>query len=102
MEKPQNGDYDNAKWFGFARTPTAPPAWCKDLFIVKSSYSVCAVDLKAGQYYAFDVDNGADSYGEYLASTGTHDSFVTYTNIDYSPVGSDPVKTCRVKVWTAV
>ena len=102
MEKPQNGDYDNAKWFGFARTPTAPPVWCKDLFIVKSSYSVCAVDLKAGQYYAFDVDNGADSYGEYLASTGTHDTFVTYTNIDYSPVGSDPVKTCRVKVWTAV
>ena len=102
MEKPQNGDYDNAKWFGFARTPTAAPAWCKDLLIVKSSYSVCGVDLKEGQYFALDVDNGADSYGEYLASTGARDTFVTYTNIDYSPVGSDPVKTCRVKVWTAV
>ena len=102
MENTQGGNYDAAKWFGFARTPTAAPAWCKDLFIVKSSYSVCGVDLKAGEYFALDVDNGADSYGEYLATTGTHDSFVTYTNIDYSPVGSDPVKTCRVKVWAAL
>lgn len=102
MENTQGGNYDAAKWFGFARTPTAAPAWCKDLFIVKSSYSVCGVDLKAGEYFALDVDNGADSYGEYLASSGTRDSFVTYTNINYSPVGSDPVKTCRVKVWTAV
>ncbi|MBO4352614.1 MAG: Tat pathway signal protein [Eggerthellaceae bacterium] len=102
LEKPKDGDYDNAKWFGFARTPTAPPAWCKDLFIVKSSYSVCGVDLKKGEYFALDVDNGADSYGEYLASSGVHDKFVTYTNIDYSPVGSDAVKTCRVKVWTTV
>ena len=102
MEKPVNGDYDNAKWFGFARTPTAAPAWCKDLLIVKSSYSVCGVDLKAGEYFALDVENGADSYGEYLASSGTHDYFVTFTNIDYSPVGSDPIKTCRVKVWTAL
>ena len=102
MSDTKGGNYNAAKWFGFARTPTAAPAWCKDLLIVKSSYSVCGIDLKAGEYFALDVENGADSYGEYLASTGTHDSFVTYTNIDYSPVGSDPVKTCRVKVWTAL
>lgn len=102
MALPTDGNYDNAKWFGFARTPTAAPAWCNDLLIVKSSYSVCGVDLDAGQYFALDVDNGADSYGEYLASTGSRSTFVTFTNIDYSPVGSDPVKTCRVKVWTTV
>ena len=101
MKKP-SGSYDQAKWFGFARTPTAPPAWCGKLLIVKSNYSVCGVDLDAGEYFTIDVDNGADTYGEYLASTGERKQFVTFTNIDYKPVGSDPVKTCRVKVWTTV
>lgn len=93
------GDYDSVKWFGFARTPSAAPAWCNDLLIVKSSYSVCGVDLSEGSYFAIDVDNGADTYGDYLASTGTRDTFVTFANIDHQPVGEPAVKACRVKVW---
>lgn len=99
FEKPSDGNYNNASWFGFARTPTAAPAWCNDLLIVKSSYSVCGVDLKNRTYFAIDVDNGADTYGEYLASSGTHGSFVTYTNIDHKPVNGDAVHACRVKIW---
>lgn len=93
------GSYDDARWFGFARTPSAAPAWCDDLLIVKSSYSVCGVDLKAGNYFAIDVDDGADTYGEYLASTGAHSTFVTYANIDHDPVNAKSVHACRVKVW---
>lgn len=98
--KPENGNYGKTQWFGFSRTPSAAPAWCKGLFIVKSSYSVCGVDLNAGTYFAIDVDDGADSYGEYLATSGTHDTFVTYTNIDHSPVNAKATHACRVKVWT--
>lgn len=99
LEKPSNGDYSTARWFDFARTPTAPPAWCDNLLIVKSTYSVCGVDLNKGVYFAIDVDDGADTYGEYLASTGDADSFVTYTNIDHTPVGEERIYACRVKVW---
>ena len=99
FEKPGDGNYNGARWFDFARTPTAAPAWCGDLLIVKSTYSVCGVDLAAGTYFAIDVENGADTYGEYLASTGARDTFVTYTNIDHQPIGEEKVYACRVKVW---
>ena len=97
-----SGDYNSAKWFNFTRTPTAAPAWCNGLLIVKSTYAVCGVDLEKGSYFAIDVDNGADTYGEYLASTGTGESFVTYTNIDHTPVGEQHIHTCRVKTWTTL
>ena len=99
LENPAGRNYSDVKWFGFARTPTAPPAWCKDLLIVKSSYSVCGVDLAAGSYFAIDVDDGADSYGDYLATTGVRDTFVTYANIDHTPVEGTATHACRVKVW---
>ena len=97
--KPSNGDYKSAQWFDFTRTPTAAPAWCGDLLIVKSTYSVCGVDLEKGKYFALDVEDGADTYGEYLASTGENDLFVTYTNIDHTPVSSERIYACRVKLW---
>lgn len=100
MRKPSDGDYSAVKWFGFARTPTAPPAWCNDLLIVKSSYSVCGVDLAARTYVVIDVDDGADDYGEYLASTGAGSRFVTYANIDHQPIDAPAQHCCRVKVWT--
>ncbi len=99
LTTPKNGDYNGAKWFGFARTPTAPPAWCQNLLIVKSSYSVCGVDLAAGTYFAIDVDDGADTYGDYLATTGVRDTFVTFANIDHTPVEGKSTHACRVKIW---
>ena len=99
---PSNCDYNGARWFNFTRTPTAAPAWCGNLLIVKSTYSVCGVDLEKGTYFALDVDDGADTYGEYLASTGNNNTFVTYTNIDHTPVGAARIYACRVKVYTPV
>ena len=96
---PDAGNYNAAQWFGFARTPSAAPAWCDDLLIVKSSYSVCGVDLAAGNYFAIDVDDGTDNYGDYLASSGKHPTFVTYSNIDHQPVNEKAIHACRVKVW---
>lgn len=100
LSLPQDGDYNNARWFSFTRTPTAAPAWCGNLLIVKSTYSVCGVNLDKGTYFALDVDDGADTYGEYLASTGENKTFVTYTNIDHTPVDAARIYTCRVKVYS--
>lgn len=95
-------NYSNAKWFRFSRTPSAAPAFCGDYLIVKSSYSVCGIDLTAKEYFAIDVDNGADNYGEYLATSGSHDTLVTYTSIDYKPVNDSEQKLCRVKIWKPI
>lgn len=102
MKKPSDGNYSHVKWFGFARTPTAAPTWCNNLLIVKSSYSVCGVDLDEKTYFAIDVDNGAEDYGDYLASSGIRSIFVTYTNVDHQPIGADAIHACRVKVWTTL
>lgn len=96
------GDYSSVKWFGFARTPSAAPAWCNDLLIVKSSYSVCGIDLNEGTYFAIEVDNGADNYGDYLATSGSRPTFVTFANIDHKPVAAPAVRACRVKIWTTI
>lgn len=98
--KPEDGNYSKARWFGFARTPSAAPAWCGDLLLVKSSYSVCGVDLNASHYFAIDVDDGADTYGDYLATSGTHPTFATYANIDHQPVNAKAIHACYVKLWS--
>lgn len=95
-----DGDYSAAPWFRFERAPSAAPAWCGAYFMVKSTGSVCAVDIDRGDYVVFDVPDGADSYGDYLASTGMNDVAVTFANIDYQPLEGDAVRCCRVRVWT--
>ena len=102
LRKASGADYSSTKWFGFARTPTAAPAWCNGLLIVKSSYSVCGVDLNKGTYFVIDVDDGADNYGDYLATSGIHSNFVTFANIDHQPINGPSTHACRVKVWTTV
>ncbi len=91
--------YGAATWFRFGRTPSAAPAWCGKWFVVKSTSSVCGVDLDSRQYFAISADNGADDYGEYLATTGTASRIVTFANIDYQPLSGEAQKCCRVKIW---
>ena len=91
--------YDSKHWFAFVRVPTAPPCWCGNYFIVKSTTAVLGIDLQLNRYFVLDVQIGADSYGEYLATTGTATTFVTYTNIDSQPIVGKPRKTCNIRVW---
>ena len=102
LRKVEDGAYSNAPWFTFVRTPTAPPCWCGKYFIVKSTTATCGVDMESKTYFAIKVPEGAEDYGEYLASTGTGNLLVTYANIDYKPIEGDPVKTCQVRVWETV
>ncbi len=99
--KPGNGDYSDQKWVRFDRTPTTAPAWCGNWLMVKSTSAVCGVDVDGKRYFALSTENGADDYGEWLASEGEGDTVVTYSNINYTPIGSDAVTCCRVKVWQA-
>lgn len=94
-----DSNYSAASWFRFSRTPTAAPAWCGPYLMVKSTSSVCGINLDTNEYFSFDVETGADDYGEYLATTGAHNSIVTFTNVDDNPVNGDARKCCVVKVW---
>ncbi len=95
-----DGNYENQLWFCFDRTPTAAPAWCGSYFMVKSTTAVCGVNLDSGEYFAFDVESGSDTYGDYLATSGTHTNVVTFANVDDTPLEGDPIHSCNVRVWT--
>ena len=97
-----DGNYSDAPWFSFSHAPTAAPAWCGGCFNVKSKRTVCGIDLKTNEYFALQPENGADDYGEYLATTGSNESIVTYANIDDKPIDGEPKKYCLVRVWKPV
>ena len=67
--------------------------------MVKSTSAVAGVNVRDRRYFTLEVENGAPDYGEFLASYGTAQNLVTYTNIDYTPINGDPINECRVKVW---
>lgn len=99
MQNAQGSDYSSVPWFRFARTPSAAPAWCGDYLMVKSSNSVCGIDLASGTWFSLGVENGADDYGDYLASTGIAGSIVTFSNIDHTPLNGSHIHCCQVRVW---
>lgn len=93
-------DYKNKTWFRFNRTPLVAPHWCKTLFIVKSTRSVCGLDLVNKRFFATPVESGSDNYGDFLASAGTSDTFVTYANINDTAIDGETKKHCLVRIWT--
>lgn len=100
MQAATDGNYNALPWFCFNRAPTAAPAWCGKYLMVKSTNSVNGIDLQSKQYFALNVENGADDYGDYLASTGSRAHIVTYANIKYTPLDGSPLQKCHVRVWT--
>lgn len=106
QEKPSDNEYSHRTWFRFARTPSIPPAWCDDWFMVKSTSAVVAVHLKDQRYAILPTDNNAENYGECLASTGQNSTVVTYTNIDRTQAVQDNEeitewdKQCLVRIYT--
>ena len=91
--------YSGSTWFRFPRTPSAAPSWCGNWFMVKSTSAVCGIDFANKQYFAFDVEDGATDYGDYLASSGSTSHVVTYSNIDHTPLGGTQIKQCLVRIW---
>ena len=106
QEKPGDSAYSHRPWFRFARTPTIPPSWCGDWFMVKSTSAVVAIHLKDRRYAILPTDNNAENYGDCLASMGSNSTVVTYTNIDRtaaiqdSEQATDSDRQCLVRIWT--
>lgn len=96
---PTPEQYDALSWLHWNRAPTAAPAWLGKYFMVKSSTSVCGVDLSSNSYFSIDVENGSDKYGDYLATTGIQERIVTYANIDYTPLNGSEQHHCLIRVW---
>ncbi len=83
-------------WFRFGRTPFTAPAWVGSYFIVKSTMAIIGIDPVARTMFALEYPSGCEDYGDYLATTGTTDTIVTYTGIASSD--SDSSYTL-VRVW---
>ncbi len=87
------------EWFRFPRSPYTSPAWMNDYFIVKSTSVVAGVDLINRKYFSIEPEYTLQDYGEYLASEGPVDKVVTYSNIDYTPLGEEHIYECDVRIW---
>ncbi|MDO5329694.1 MAG: Tat pathway signal protein [Coriobacteriia bacterium] len=93
------GDYNKVKWLNFARTPSAPPCWSDNYFVIRSTMSVCVADLENLKYCILERPNASDDYGDYLASTGNCNKIVTYASIYDQPVTGEEQKYCLLRVW---
>ena len=93
-------ELNDVTWFRFNRTPLASPAWCAERwFVVKSTLSVCAIDLQNREFCSFDIaDNSAD-WGDYLASSGAHGLFITYTHVDGKTEYGEEHQFTQVRIW---
>lgn len=97
----QTGEgYDGLAWFRFGRTPQCGPCWCEDdWFMVKSTVSVCAVNLEKGIYCSLGTESGCAEWGDYLCSFGTCPTVVTAMQIDRGASEGDNAGWTLVRVW---
>ena len=92
------GDTNGGSWFRFGRTPTAAPAWAGPFLIVKSTKAVAGVDVASRTMFTLDCPDGCDDFGEYLATTGTSNTLVTYIGMPATDDDEDSGHTL-VRVW---
>ena len=98
VEKTDN--LSEATWFRFNRTPLASPSWCAERwFVVKSTLSVCAIDLGNREFCSFDIEDNSADWGDYLASSGAHSLFITYTHVDGTTEYGEEHRFTQVRVW---
>lgn len=91
------GGKSGASWFRFNRTPTAAPAWTGPFLIVKSNTAIAGVDVASRTMFTLEFPEGCDDYGEYLATTGTTDTLVSYIAM---PAADDEDSSYTlVRVW---
>lgn len=106
QQKPESSEYSHRPWFRFARTPSIPPAWCNEWFLVKSTSAVVAIHPADQRYVVLPTDNNAEVYGDCLGSIGQNKTVVTYTNIDRTQAVQENEEVteydrqCLVRVWT--
>ncbi|WP_236759081.1 Tat pathway signal protein [Adlercreutzia mucosicola] len=94
--------YSDQPWFHYVRNPLSAPAWCGDWVLMRGQSGICAVDLAGKRYTSLPLENGASSYGEFLASTNMGARTITYSNIDHTSLEGDQTKLCLVRVWQPV
>lgn len=102
METHSAQDYQGLSWFHHAKNPSAAPCWCGKYFLVKSTMQVLGFDFAEGSYFILNVDTGSDDYGDYLGSTGTNETAVTYANINAKTLAGDERRHTQVRVWRPV
>lgn len=96
----RGANYSAASWLHFARTPSAPPCWCGNYLMVKSTRSVVGVDLASDTYFLLNSISGSDTYGDYLASTGSRKRILVFSNVNDNATSSSN-KYCCARIFTA-
>ena len=91
--------YSDAPWFRYARTPISAPCWCGNWLMIKGSTNMCLVNIDEKKFAALPLEEGADSYKDFLASSGMGKRAVTYSSVNHTPINGETEKCCKVRVW---
>lgn len=87
-------------WFCFDRNPYTAPAWCDEWLIVKSTRAVAGVNLTDRTTFSLPCPDDCDDYGDFLATTGTGDTIVTYLGMAADDTDEDSESYTLVRVWS--
>ena len=68
--------------------------------MVKSTRSVVGVDLASDTYFLLNSISGSDTYGDYLASTGSRKRILVFSNVNDNATSSSN-KYCCARIFTA-
>lgn len=90
-----------SNWLHFSRSPYCAPAWLNNMIAFKSTKSIAIFKPEDKKYALISADDGADDYGVWLCSAGESEKLVTITNIDYTPLSGEAIKSCKLKVYSS-
>ncbi|MEC4273835.1 twin-arginine translocation signal domain-containing protein [Adlercreutzia sp. R25] len=91
--------YSDVPWFRFAANPYTVPSWCGNWLLIRGNTQVVAIDLAGYRYAPLPLEEGSNDYNDYLASTHMGNRAVTFSNVDYTPIGGEQQKHCLVRIW---
>ncbi|MGN0301383.1 MAG: Tat pathway signal protein [Anaerotardibacter sp.] len=88
--------YNDSEWFRFGRTPTAAPCWSDGWFIAKSTRTIVGIHFPDKVFFSIDIADNTDTYGEYLISSGTQNTFCGLSQIKSTKAGEESYAQVRV------
>lgn len=95
----ESAQYSNLPWFRYDANPYGNSCWCGNSFIIKGKSVLAGVNLLEKTLFSSEIQNDSSLWGEYLASTGSRNRIISFTEINNREDAKKSV--CKVKIYEA-
>lgn len=95
----ESAKYSSLPWFRYDANPYGNSCWCGNSFIVKGKSVLAGVNLLEKTLFSSEIQNDSSPWGEYLASTGSRNRIISFTEINNREDAKKSV--CKVKIYEA-